>query len=285
MPVEFLKLADALKVFATTNATQGQEHIRPFHRYVSLRLAIEGGFNPDEITPHPPLRASQTSGAWLLEHDPSAETKAELTVLGGMKTKKIDIVVAKDGIGPVVAVSIKGTLGAYRNLVNRMEEALGDSTNLHVMYPGLVYGFLHLLRANRQTSGYDPKDMGVAEGNSISPMIQRYCDALCEMTGRRLVRNDYTRYEAVALAIVENDPGIAGSLYRDFPPSESLLRVDGFFSRLYAVYDLRFPFRAESVPLARRAAWDSDSPLFASLGNKEAQSLEAALGYRPRLAD
>jgi hypothetical protein len=194
------------------------------------------------------LTARKSGAGWALEYDPDAQTVGELTVLGGMKTKKIDVVVAKEGIGPVVAISVKGTLGAYRNLVNRMEEALGDSTNLHVMYPGLVYGFLHLLRANRQTSGYDTKDLGVAQDGSISPLIQRYYDALCEMTGRRLVRNDYTRYEAVALAIVENDRGVAGGLYEDFPPSESPLRIEMFFSRVYAVYDLRFPFRAESVP-------------------------------------
>ena len=99
------------------------------------------------------------------------------------------------------------------------------------------------------------------------------------------MRNDYTRYEAVALAMVENDPGVAGSLYEDFPPSESLLRIEGFFPRLYAVYDLRFPFRAESVPLARRAAWNPDSPLFTSLSEKQAEPLEAVFGYQPRLSD
>jgi len=100
------------------------------------------------------------------------------------------VVVAKEGIGPVVAVSVKGTFGAYRNLVNRMEEAIGDSTNLHVMYPGLVYGFLHLLRANRERRGYHPRDMGIGADNSVSPLIKRYYAALCEMTGRRFVRND-----------------------------------------------------------------------------------------------
>ncbi len=66
-------------------------------------------------------------------------------MLGGLKT---DVVVSKPGIGPCVAVSIKGTLSAFRNLTNRMEEAVGDCTNLHISYPNLVYGFLHVIRAN-----------------------------------------------------------------------------------------------------------------------------------------
>ena len=34
-----------------------------------------------------------------------------------------------------------------RNLTNRMEEAIGDCTNLHISYPNLVYGFLHIMKA------------------------------------------------------------------------------------------------------------------------------------------
>ena len=80
----------------------------------------------------------------------SAGSRGERTILGGLKTKDVDVVVAKHGIGPVMAVSMKGTLNAFRNLTNRMEEAVGDCTNLHISYPALVYGFLQVMRANRE---------------------------------------------------------------------------------------------------------------------------------------
>src|SRR5579863_1344341 len=32
--------------------------------------------------------------------------------------------------------------------VNRMEEAAGDCTNIHLAYQGLVYAFWHIFRAN-----------------------------------------------------------------------------------------------------------------------------------------
>lgn len=86
----------------------------------------------------------------MLVHDPESAAGGELTVLGGLKTKDVDVVVSEPGIGPCVAVSIKGTLNAFRNLTNRMEEAVGDCTNLHISYPNLVYGFLHVLRGNRE---------------------------------------------------------------------------------------------------------------------------------------
>src|SRR5205085_2297991 len=132
-----------------------------------------------------------------------AQRDNEQTVLGGLKTKDIDVVVAKPGIGPVVAISVKGTGGAFRNLTNRMEEAIGDCTNLHIMYPGLVYSFLHVLKANRAgPQGLAPNDISVNEKGEVVQAIRRYHDVLLGLAGRRLVRDDLTRYEAVCLALV-----------------------------------------------------------------------------------
>ena len=284
-PPQFLRLEEALRVFATATSTQGQDHIKPLHRYIAARLVLEGGFLPDEITPHPPLKARQRSSGWILEYAPEDETKAELTVFGGMKTKQIDVVAAKPGIGPVIAVSVKGTVNAYRNLVNRMEEAIGDSTNVHVMYPGLVYGFLHLVRANRHSHGYDNPDAGVTKDGKISPYILRYYAALSEMVGRRFVRNDFTRYESVALVMVENDPASLGRINDEFPVAESSVRLELFFSRLFDVYDFRFPFRAENLPIARRVEWLVDSPFLKDLRNAWGDDPENVLGYRLRLTD
>ena len=282
-PLDFLHMSKALRAFTAAQTTQNQEHIKPFHRHLALRLVIEGGFLPDEVRPHPPVQARRRGGVCLLELSPSEEGKGELTVFGGMKTKQIDVVVVKNGIGPVAAVSVKGTLSAYRNLVNRMEEAIGDSTNVHVMYPGLVYGFIHLLRTNRAAAGFGAPDLGIDADGAVSPAIQRYFAALCEMTGRRFIRNDFTRYESVGFVMVENQGKAAGEIFAGFPPADSPLQVDSFFARLYQVYDLRFPLRAEHLPHARRSAWAEDSPLFAEITRETGQPLEAALGYVPRL--
>src|SRR5437762_3146836 len=83
----------------------------------------------------------------------SAARRGEQTILGGLKTKNVDVVICLTGIGPCLAVSVKGTMNAFRNLTNRMEEAAGDCTNLHISYPTLVYGFLHVMRATRAEDG------------------------------------------------------------------------------------------------------------------------------------
>src|SRR5574340_1812849 len=129
---EWIGLSDALSRFASNaTGTQGAAHIRPLHWYVACRLVIEGGFDPDDITPRPPLVVQTRGQRRILACDPTTGRGGERTILGGLKTKVVDVVVTRNGIGPVIAVSMKGTVGAFRNLTNRMEEAVGDCTNLH----------------------------------------------------------------------------------------------------------------------------------------------------------
>lgn len=159
---KLLHLADALREFVTVLGTQSQQHIRPIHRSLSLRLALEGGFRPEEIVPRPPLRLEVSNGRNYLHFDLKVEGAKEMTILGGLKSKALDVVVARSGAGPMVGISVKGTGNAFRNLTNRMEEAVGDATNLHIMYPGLVYGFLHFMRANCEgTSDLAANDIAV----------------------------------------------------------------------------------------------------------------------------
>ena len=139
---------EAFRHFATfAGPTQSQQHIKPLHEYVTARLVLEGGFAPDELRPRPPLRV--VPGTNRLVYDPDHATSTEATILGGLKTKNVDIVATKAEIGPVLAISCKGMTGAFRNLTNRLEETIGECTNIHIGYPMLVFGYLFIARANR----------------------------------------------------------------------------------------------------------------------------------------
>ena len=147
---EWISLRSALAHFVEfRGSTQSQRHIKPLHWYVACRLVVEGGFDPDEVMPRPPFRVDRHKGRPVLVHDPGLGGSGERTVYGGLKTKEVDVVVTKEGIGPVLAVSCKGAIGAFRNLTNRMEEAVGECTNLHIAYPPLVCGYVVVMRANR----------------------------------------------------------------------------------------------------------------------------------------
>ena len=278
---EWLSLKSALARFVEfRGVTQSQEHIKPLHWYVACRLVVEGGFDPDEVMPRPPFRAAKHKGRPALVHEPSSGGTGERTVYGGLKTKDVDVVVTKEGIGPVLAVSCRGSTGAFRNLTNRMEEAVGDCTNLHIAYPPLVYGYLVVLRANRaeevgrvaeqtaseqEQSGRRLAKNDVAldrEGRVVAP-VRRYHAALRELANRRGVRNDLSRYEAVALALASTRPGQTGSIVEAFPEADSPLRFERFFDTLYRQYDERFVYGAPDLRrVTARKDWTGASTAF-----------------------
>jgi hypothetical protein len=225
-------------------------------------LVIEGGFRPDEIRPKPPFEIKKDGNRWLLSFSENFGGAEERTVFGGLKTKNVDVVVTKDGIGPVIAVSMKGTLGAFRNLTNRMEEAAGDCTNLHIAYPALVYGFLHVLRATRDAEGVQSNDVAIDKDGSVVQSIVRYHDIMTRLAGRNDIRDDSTKYEAVCICLVDPQTENIGHLSIDFPPAESTLDFEQFFNRLYAQYDQRFVYSAPGLKnVTKRLAWDPESPV------------------------
>ncbi len=282
---------EALSAFALAKGgTTSQRHIKPLHWYVACRLCLEGGFHPDEITPRPPFRVSEEgTGAnyrRLIEHDPSCGGAGEQTILGGLKTKQVDVVVTKDKIGPVVAVSMKGTLNALRNLTNRLEEAGGDCTNLHLTYPSLVYAYWAVIRANRagrapehppppfKTDGgrIRQNDVAIGEDGNPTPLVVRYHHALSGLTERDGIRNDVSKYEAVALTLVNVDEDHLGEVFQGYPPPDSPLNFENLMARIYKQYDLRFVYQAPDLRTrTERRGWHQDSGALAEWGVAEYQ--------------
>ncbi|MEE7492213.1 hypothetical protein [Methylobacterium oryzae] len=288
---------DAFRAFATSeDATQSQRHIKPIHWYVACRLVVEGGFLPEDITPRPPLAVDPRSGR--LRYEPDAATGGERTILGGLKTKDIDVTVLKPGLGPVLAVSCKGAIKAFRNLTNRLEEAVGDCTNIHITYPALVAGYLFAFRANRQAAavaeegavaGASPRrqlaanDIAVGRGGAPVEAVLRFHHALSELSGRRSIRDDVSRYESVALTLVEPEGHEAGGVLEGFPPPDSRILLRDFFSTLYLRYDERFVYGAPDLKsVTRRRFWTEDSPAWtAGPGGLP----DRPAGYDPRIAE
>ncbi len=291
---EWRSLRSALAHFVTfSGSTQSQRHIKPLHWYVACRLVVEGGFDPDEIVPRPPFRLTHRGGQPALVHDSTLSGGGERTIYGGLKTKNVDVVVTKNGIGPVLAVSCKGAIGAFRNLTNRMEEAVGDCTNLHIAYPPLVCGYLFVMRANRaENVGSVPgqawpehappgrplieNDVAIDKDGQPVESVRRFHAALRELADRRGVRDDVSRYEAIALALASTRPEHIGEVLEGFPDPGGGLRFDRFFDTLYRQYDERFVYSAPDLrTVTARREWDAVSPAFNAAGM-------ADLDYQPR---
>ena len=198
--------------------TQSQKHNLPLHRYITCRLVLEGG----------------------------------------LKTKNVDIVVNKEGIGPVLAISCKGMTGAVRNLTNRLEETIGECTNIHIGYPTLVFGYLFVVRANQDGGDTARTDAAIdGEGKPVEAIV-RFHQALVAMSGRQGIRDDPSSYEAIAMAMVEVDDGRAGQLVPSFPPKDSPIHFDRFFKTLYQRYDERYVVSAPLLATkTRRREWST----------------------------
>ena len=274
---QWINQADALDHFGRYyGRTQSQKHIKPLHWYVACRLVLEGGFHPDEIKPRPPFTVTRRRGQHLLHFDPGTATGGEATVLGGLKTKNVDVVISKDGLGPVLAVSCKGMTGAFRNLTNRMEETIGECTNLHITYPALVFGYLFVIRANEPPDGaavadpplgdrpakpIAPNDIAITESRRPVESIVRFHSALGALTGRNGIREDASRYEAISLALIDTREGAVGNPLPEFPPPDSPLRLERFFETLYRRYDERYVYSAPDLKSrTRRLEWSRVSP-------------------------
>lgn len=269
----WVRLTDAISEFTDPrHSTQSSKHIKPLHWHVACRLVVEGGFSPDDVTPRPPFVVNSKGGGsnrrYFLEYAPESAGSGERSILGGLKTKQVDVVVTKDGIGPCVAVSMKGTLNAFRNLTNRMEEAVGDCTNLHISYPSLVYAFLHVIKATKAASGVPANDIAIDENGIVVDSLLRYHDAMARLAGREDVRDDTSRYEAIALAFAEvlSANGRESRLMSEYPPLDSPLGFQDFFDKIYEQYDKRFVYAAPALASAtRRMEWDPASPVLNEL--------------------
>lgn len=178
--------------------TQSSEHIKPLNAYCAARLVLEGGILPAWVSLRPPLVSNRLSNTvHEVEYSEKVKTDSERRVLGGIKYRNIDVTAVVNGLGPAIGISTKSTGNAFRNLTNRMEEALGECTNVHLMYPGFVFGFLHLIKFNKQSEVGSPQDASFGEDDKPLPSIARYHEVLVALSGRNTITEPGMRYESV----------------------------------------------------------------------------------------
>src|SRR5262249_39116654 len=114
------------------------------------------------------------------------------------------------------------------------------------------------------------------KGGEPVESIIKFHAALRELAGRRGIRNEISRYEAVALAMVEmfGDKALLAS----FPPASSPIRVEQFFNALYVRYDERFVYSAPALKgRTERVQWSAASPAFDPVNGV------VGIDYEPRI--
>ncbi len=245
-------LNEAMAPLCRVVGTQSGKHIKSIHQYCSARLVLEGGILPEWISPRPPLISNRISNAaYGLRYSEAAESETERRVLGGIKYKSVDVTAAVEGLGPAIGISAKSTGNAFRNLTNRMEEALGECTNVHLMYPGFVFGFLHLIKFSKASEIGNPHDASFAEDGEPLALMKRYHEVLVALSGRHAITDSGMRYESVGL-LVYRCRGQQAEIWPNYPPPDSPVHFSRFFKRLYDLYDLRFGYPDPDGPNIRK---------------------------------
>ncbi|HEX4783766.1 MAG TPA: hypothetical protein VH350_05455 [Candidatus Sulfotelmatobacter sp.] len=276
IPVQTLE--QALMALCGSLKTQSGQHIKPFHTHCSNRLVVEGGFPPEWLRPCPPLTSKPgANNKYGLSYSKAAENPSEQSVLGAMKYKNVDVTVVIPGIGPALGISAKSTGNAFRNLTNRMEEAPGDCVNIHMMYPGFVFGFLHLIKFAKATEVTSPNDASFdAQGKPLNSVV-RYHNALSALTGRTTITDPAMRYESVGLLVYRCVEGRA-EVFPTYPAPESPVHFSRFFQKLYDIYDLRYAY-PDSTGRNHRKTWTVPNETWA--GKFDA---ETGCSWEPRLS-
>lgn len=236
-----VELAEAAEnLFDPNVGTQAQQHVTPFHEYIALRLTLEGGFLPEEITPSTELFSKEmTNREARLGSKEDRERGGEATVLGKYRTKAIDVVVTDKEAGPVLGVSVKTTGKAFRNLTNRVEELVGGVANVHGWSPGLVYGFLHIIKKVRLSEVEDTNDASFDNDGKPLDHTRRLHNVLASLNGRDEISGPADTYESTCLLVLEEtDDGVV--IDPNYPPSDSSIRFENFFDQIYEIYDHRY---------------------------------------------
>lgn len=139
--------------------------------------------------------------------DPVTGKGGERRMAGGIGAKKVDVSLARDDMGLVLAVSMKGIyfpdatvlrdkgkVYFAKNLVNRKGDMLAEATTLHKRFPYAVLGGIFL---------FDER----AAKDSIAgrSTYARAHDALAAFSGRRDHADADERIEALALGLISPD--------------------------------------------------------------------------------
>ncbi|MGC8491804.1 MAG: hypothetical protein ACP5SH_08705, partial [Syntrophobacteraceae bacterium] len=105
-------------------------------------------------------------------------------------------------------------------------------------------------------------DIAVLSDGKPHPSVVRYHLAPSNLTGRSGIRDEVSRYEAIALTLVDVDDQSFGEPLQDYPPCDSRLHFNKLMPVIYTNYDLRFVYQAPDLKRwTGRKGWDDSSPV------------------------
>lgn len=251
-------LEEAVRQLCSGKKIQSGEHIKPLHNYCAARLVVEGGFPPEWVNPRPrwpaPEQATLFTSFVIQSEGPNVPSRA---YLAGSSIRTL--------MSPL-SFPTSAQLWLFRRRTPEMlsgtsptgwKRLWGECTNIHLMYPGFVFGFLHLIKFAK-LSEVEKTDASFTEKGDPLPAFRRYHEVLISLSGRSTLTEPGIRYEAVALLAYRCREGKT-EIVKGYPPESSPVHFSKFFQKLYDLYDLRYGYPDPDGPNIRKE-WRIQDP-------------------------
>lgn len=178
---------------------KSQRWINQAHNAVKQQL-IDCGAPVDRICPE------------LQSYDGMPTVGRELSVPGFMKDKNVDVAVAPSKPGDFdasIVVAVRSQwMSVGKNVNSNLETFVGEATNMHLAFPGMVLGQLMILPV------YENKiaDETGAQATTTPVNIAKFIRTYGRMAGRQSAHDREFLYEEASLLIVDNSGPVAAPI-------------------------------------------------------------------------
>lgn len=201
-------LAEMKQVFLSdpNTAVRGQNFIKKIHDYCIEELKARG-FSGD------------------------LEPAGEIKVLTSHKFKDVDVAVVHPTSGPLLVIGVRSQMSSLgKNFLNYYEMEVGDVSAIHERYPLCVVGLLYVHPTESILPGAAKENFNFDRAEKMFKLI----------SGREKASDPHSHYEEIAYLRVnfhEKSPSVDSKF-----PTDSDLRIDEFFDKLYQRYvERNFP--------------------------------------------
>jgi len=142
-------------------------------------------------------------------------------VIGGIRPQNFDVAYRPDGIRFAFdSKTLNGRESLAKNYQNMVNDLGAEATTVHARFASAVVAFIVAV----------PEPCLGNHGRNLIAALTRLC-------GRNTTSGDLYKAEAIALIVWRPDDG---SIEANWPPGESLLRIERFSHQVEAAYSYRF---------------------------------------------
>jgi len=157
----------------------------------------------------------------LLPPEPDCVEVGPTRVIGGIRPQNFDVAYRPDGIRFAYdSKTLNGQESVGKNYQNMVNDLGAEATTVHARFASAIVAFIIAV----------PETCLGSHGSNLIAALTRLC-------GRSTTSGDLYKAEAIGLVVWQPD---TGGIDANWPPADSLLRIERFSPQVEACYTYRF---------------------------------------------